>query len=85
MPVLDKIVERLNGGYVRGWYDVGPMKLYVSPGTSLWNGFHLRLLDPAEITLLTLHGAGEQTAFPILSGRLKFQPQSHSHSGGKTL
>ncbi len=65
MPILDKIVARLNGGYVRGWYDVGgqvsgrsalsfKMKLYVSPGTSLWNGFPMRLLDPAEITLLTL-------------------------------
>ena len=56
MPVLDSIVARFNGGYVRGWYDVGPMKLYVSRGTSLWNGFPMRLFDPAEITLLVLHG-----------------------------
>ncbi|MCR4818615.1 MAG: metallophosphoesterase [Fretibacterium sp.] len=57
MPVLDKIVARFNGGYLRGWYDVGTMKLYVSPGTSLWNGFPLRLLNPAEITLMILHRA----------------------------
>ena len=56
MPVLDKIVARFNSGYVRGWYDVGSMKLYVSRGTSLWNGFPMRLLDPAEITLFVLHG-----------------------------
>jgi len=67
MPILDSIVARFNGGYVRGWYDVGTMKLYVSRGTSLWNGFPMRLLDPAEITLLVLHGAGEvqdQGRFP---------------------
>ena len=56
MPILDSIVARFNGGYVRGWYDVGPMKLYVSRGTSLWNGFPMRLFDPAEITLLVLQG-----------------------------
>ena len=54
MPVLAGIVARFNDGYVRGWYDVEKMKLYVSPGSSLWNGFPMRLLDPAEITLLTL-------------------------------
>lgn len=54
MPILAQIVAKFNGGYVRGWYDVGPMKLYVSRGTSLWNGFPMRLLDPAEITLFTL-------------------------------
>lgn len=59
MPVLDSIVARFNGGYVRGWYDVGPMKLYVSRGTSLWNGFPMRLFDPAEITLLVLHSPGK--------------------------
>jgi hypothetical protein len=57
MPILDSIVAHFNGGYVRGWYDVGPMKLYVSRGTSLWNGFPMRLLDPAEITLMILRGA----------------------------
>ena len=54
MPILDDIVAHFNGGYVRGWYDIGAMKLYVSRGTSLWNGFPLRLLAPAEITLLVL-------------------------------
>ena len=58
MPILEQIVARFNGGYVRGWYDVGPMKLYVSRGTSLWNGFPMRLLDPAEITLFTLRSKG---------------------------
>lgn len=57
MPGLDRIVARFNGGFVKGWYDVGGMKLFNSPGTSLWNGFPLRLMDPAEITLLTLRAA----------------------------
>ncbi len=57
MPGLDRLVARFNGGFVKGWYDVGDMKLFNSPGTSLWNGFPLRLMDPAEITLLTLRAA----------------------------
>lgn len=57
MPGLDRLVARFNGGFVKGWYDVGGMKLFNSPGTSLWNGFPLRLMDPAEITLLTLCAA----------------------------
>lgn len=57
MPGLAQIVAKFNGGFVNGWYDVGAMKLFNSPGTSLWNGFPLRLMDPAEITLLTLRAA----------------------------
>ena len=56
MPGLAQLIARFNAGYVRGWYDVGPMRLYVSPGASLWNGFPLRLFDPAEITLFILRG-----------------------------
>ena len=51
---FDRFIARFNRGYVRGWYDVGSMKLYVSPGTLLWNGFALRLGVPSEITVLTL-------------------------------
>lgn len=51
---LDKIVAPLNNGYVSGLYQVGPMSLYVSNGTGLWNGFPLRLGKPSEITVLTL-------------------------------
>lgn len=43
-----------NGGFVRGWYEVGPMKLYVSNGSGLWNGFPMRLGVHSEITRLTL-------------------------------
>ena len=55
MPGLDLIVARANKGFVKGWYDVDGMKLFNSPGTSLWNGFPLRIFDPAEITVLVLH------------------------------
>lgn len=50
------IVKSFNEGFVSGLYDVGNMKLYVSNGTGLWNGFPLRLGRPAEITEITLHG-----------------------------
>lgn len=55
MPGVYELVRRANAGYVRGWYDVNGMKLFVSPGTSQWTGFQLRLFDPSEITLLILH------------------------------
>ena len=55
MPGIKQLTERANNGYVRGWYDVGGMKLYNSPGTSQWDGFIIRLFDPSEVTLFTLH------------------------------
>ncbi len=54
MPGIYSFVSKANKGFVRGWYDVEGMKLYVSPGTSQWNGFALRLFDPSEITLFIL-------------------------------
>ena len=54
MPIIYSIVRKANAGYVRGWYEAELMKLYVSPGTSQWNGFACRIFDPAEITLITL-------------------------------
>lgn len=55
IPVVFQLVRRVNGGFVRGWYDIDGMKLYVSPGTSQWDGFPMRLFDPSEISLFTLH------------------------------
>lgn len=54
MPGLSALVARMNGGFVRGWYDAGAMRLYVSPGSGIWNGFLTRLGVPAEVTVLTL-------------------------------
>ena len=54
MPGMYQLVKRANKGFIRGWYDVDGMKLYVSPGTSQWNGFAFRLFDPSEISLFTL-------------------------------
>lgn len=47
--------QMFNDGYVSGLYDVNGMKLYVSNGTGLWNGFLIRLGKPSEITELVLH------------------------------
>lgn len=51
---LDRLVARVNAGFVSGRYDVGGMTLYVSNGTGLWPGFALRLGVPSEITRFTL-------------------------------
>ncbi|MBR4400938.1 MAG: metallophosphoesterase [Synergistes sp.] len=53
-PLISSLVKKFNGGFLRGLYDVGGMKLYVSPGTGIWNGFLVRIFDPAEITVITL-------------------------------
>ncbi len=57
VPGLSAVVRSFNGGFVNGWYDVGSMKLYVSPGTGIWNGFLLRIGVPAEITAMRLSSA----------------------------
>lgn len=54
MRGFDALLAPFNDGFVSGLYKVGQMKLYVSPGTSLWSGMLLRLGVPSEITLITL-------------------------------
>ena len=54
-PGLSRVIARSNGGFVRGWYEVDGMALYVTTGASLWPGFALRLGVPAEAALITLH------------------------------
>lgn len=51
---IDRLVARFNEGFVSGLYRVGPMKLYVSNGAGIWNGFPVRIGIPAEIVLLRL-------------------------------
>lgn len=51
---LDLIVAALNSGFVSGLYRVSGTTVYVSNGTTIWNGFPVRLGVPAEITLVTL-------------------------------
>ncbi len=52
---LDLLVSRVNKGFVSGWYHLGKMAMFVSPGTGLWSGFALRLGVPGEISLIILH------------------------------
>ena len=54
MPIISTFIKKANNGFVRGWYDVNNMKLYVSPGTSQWNGFIIRIFDNSEISLFIL-------------------------------
>ncbi len=52
---MDKLlIAPSNGGVVRGEYNIGNMKLYISAGASLWSGFPLRLGVPPEITIIIL-------------------------------
>ncbi|MFB4369722.1 MULTISPECIES: metallophosphoesterase [unclassified Pseudomonas] len=51
------VTQAFNEGYVSGEYAVGSMRLYVSNGTGLWNGFPIRLGKPSEITRITLRSA----------------------------
>ena len=52
LPAL--LVKAANKGFVSGLYQVGGMKLYVSSGAGLWNGFLFRLGVPSEITEIVL-------------------------------
>jgi predicted MPP superfamily phosphohydrolase len=51
---LNRIVARFNDNLLMGWYDIGNMKLYISTGVSLWNGFPARFGVPSEISVITL-------------------------------
>ncbi len=53
-PGLASLVALLNGGFVRGLYEEGDARLYVSPGAGLWAGFPIRFFNRSEITLFTL-------------------------------
>lgn len=48
------LTKMANDGFVNGLYDVDAMKMYVSMGTGLWNGFPIRLGRPSEITQIVL-------------------------------
>lgn len=51
---FDRIVRKVNGGFVSGKYIVGNTRLYVSNGTGIWSGFPIRIGRNAEITLIKL-------------------------------
>ena len=48
------LVAPVNNGFVRGAYELGPMKLWVSSGAGLWAGFAVRLGIEPSIDVLTL-------------------------------
>ena len=56
-PGLAQVVALMNGGFVRGFYEVGDARLYVSPGAGLWAGFPIRFFNRSEITLFVLRRA----------------------------
>ena len=54
---MNRLVARFNRGYLYGWYRVDTMRLYVSSGAGLWNGFPVRLGVPSEIVRFVLRSA----------------------------
>ncbi len=56
------LVAAFNGGFVRGLYDVGPMRLFVTSGAGLWAGFPVRLGVPPHIDILRLQRAPSPSA-----------------------
>lgn len=48
------VVAPANDGFVRGLYEVGAMRLFVSSGAGLWPGFAVRLGIPPSIDILVL-------------------------------
>ncbi len=48
------VVAPVNNGFVRGEYEIGNMKLFVSSGSGLWAGFAVRLGVLPRIEVLTL-------------------------------
>lgn len=57
MPLLNAVIAVLNGGFFLGMYRVAQMYLYVSPGTSQWDGLPMRFFTRSEITVFKLHRA----------------------------
>lgn len=57
MFFLQPLVAAFNAGFVSGLYSEGAGRLYVNPGTGLWNGFSCRLGAPSEITRFILRRA----------------------------
>ncbi|MCR4667718.1 MAG: metallophosphoesterase [Desulfovibrio sp.] len=54
---MDRLVARANKGFVRGWYEVAGMPLFITSGVGLWSGFPVRIGIPAEIACITLRAA----------------------------
>lgn len=51
---LDLLVGLFNHGLYSGIYEINGMKLFISNGTGIWNGFPIRLGRHSEIAILTL-------------------------------
>lgn len=64
-PGLDRVIAKMNGGYVHDVYRDGDAALCVSRGAGLWVGFPLRFLNPAQVVVLTLRAKPEGAKKPI--------------------
>ena len=58
--LMQPVVAFFNDGFVSGLYQANKTtQLYVSPGTGLWTGMALRVMDPSEITEIVLRSKPE--------------------------
>lgn len=60
---LSHVIARANRGFVRGWYDVAGMPLFVTSGAALWSGFAMRLGVPSEAACITLRKGKSRPVF----------------------
>lgn len=54
MPVIASIISRSSDGFVRGLYEIGGRRLYVSPGCGQCAWLPVRYFNPPELTVFTL-------------------------------
>jgi predicted MPP superfamily phosphohydrolase len=54
---MNRIVRKMNQGFLYGWYTVNEMPMYVSSGAGLWGGFPIRIGVPSEIARIVLRSA----------------------------
>lgn len=57
MFFLQTVIASFNKGFVNGLYELSNLKLYVNPGTGLWNGFSCRVGVSSEITRIILRAS----------------------------
>lgn len=54
---MNALVAQFNGGYLYGRYTADALKMYVTSGAGVWNGFPVRLGVPSEIPRIILRSA----------------------------
>ncbi len=60
LPGLSWAIRPIAGPYIHGLYQLDKMRLFVAPGTAIWDGFPYRLFCPSQINLLRINPLSER-------------------------